>query len=78
VPAGVIVVNQLTSDTPLENLYSRTGKLLLLYEDTGDPLHSALADLYTRWIIGISGGRPHWSLIRDAQLRRLGPKIMRR
>jgi len=44
------VVNQLTSDTPLENLYSRTGKLLLLYEGTGDPLHAALAELYTRWV----------------------------
>ena len=32
---GLVVVNQLTSDTTLRNLYARTGEFLLLYEGTG-------------------------------------------
>jgi hypothetical protein len=35
VSGGRFVVNQLTSDRTLENLYARTGKFLLLYEGTG-------------------------------------------
>jgi hypothetical protein len=33
-PGGAFVVNQLTSDTPPENLYRSTGKFLRLFEGT--------------------------------------------
>jgi hypothetical protein len=54
-PAAAFVVNQLTSDPPLANLYLRTGYFLLLYEGTGCPKTASAAREFSLPLIKFIG-----------------------